>query len=64
MATLPWNNLMPRTVMMDFGFPRGRRFPSFASAFQKQPRGRVGTQLAFEHFKVARRMGGTQNSLF
>jgi Holliday junction DNA helicase RuvB len=30
----------------------------------RTPRGRVGTELAFEHFKVARRMRGTQNSLF
>ena len=30
----------------------------------RTPRGRVGTERAFEHFGVARRMRGTQNSLF
>jgi Holliday junction DNA helicase RuvB len=30
----------------------------------RTPRGRVGTERAFEHFKIARRMRGTQNSLF
>jgi holliday junction DNA helicase RuvB len=30
----------------------------------RTPRGRVGTERAFEHFGVLRRMRGTQNSLF
>jgi holliday junction DNA helicase RuvB len=30
----------------------------------RTPRGRMGTERAFEHFGVARRMRGTQNSLF
>lgn len=30
----------------------------------RTPRGRVGTERAFEHFGIARRMRGTQNSLF
>src|SRR6266852_402739 len=29
----------------------------------RTPRGRVGTQRGFDHFKIARRMRGTQNSL-
>jgi Holliday junction DNA helicase RuvB len=30
----------------------------------RTPRGRTGTDRAFEHFKVARRLRGTQNTLF
>ena len=30
----------------------------------RTPRGRVGTERAFEHFGILRRVRGTQNSLF
>lgn len=49
MTTLLLNSLIPSKQL---GF------------LDRTPRGRVGTERAFEHFGVARRMRGTQNSLF